>query len=65
MEHKLEEAIVDGIWRDVQQGHFFTLRVPLSQQLPHSPLFTSLLSSIDGWCLTAPSVDDSQVLWND
>ena len=34
MEHKLEEAIVDGIRGDLQLGHFNILSVPTFQKLP-------------------------------
>ena len=39
VELKLEEAIFDGLRRDIQLGHFILLTVPNSQQLP---ILTSL-----------------------
>ena len=40
MEHKLEEAIMDGIQIDVQLDHFMILSVPSFQQHPRlTPLY--------------------------
>ena len=64
MEHKLEKAIVDGQRRDVQVAHFIILIVPIFSNFPDNFLFTSLVFSNDRWHLTAPFVDNSQVLLN-
>ena len=34
MDHKLEEALFDGIRKDIQRGHFVLLNVFFSQLLP-------------------------------
>ena len=45
LEHKLEEASLDGTRGDVYMGHFIIISVPVSQQIPRLPpfyLFSSL-----------------------
>ena len=39
LKNKLGEAVADGVWRDVQVGHFIKLRLPVSQLLPRLLFF--------------------------
>ena len=65
MEHKLQEAILEGIRRDVQLGNFILLSLPIFQQLPRlTSLYFFLILSNDRWNLTAIFVDNSQMLLN-
>ena len=64
MKHQLEEAIFDGIRRDIRMRHLMLLSVQFLNNFWDLSLFTSLVFSNDRWNFTSFFADNNLVLFN-